>query len=346
MLRRIQKFNFKNATNREYIALNICQNKIRAEQFPAEKAILVDEMKNGFKNTPTHTKTLCWVVWDKPSQIIIAYALIQIPQEDNLDTGEFSINILKKYRMKGLGKRLLSKIIKIAKENNRNLLLGNTTSQSPTSKIFMNKIGAEKGLTCHINELSLDSINQNLLNQWKMERKEERKDFQFEFWKGKYVKKNIEEIIKLHHLINQQPHGSLKIENINYSANYIYQNDNYIFSQGYERWIIFVKEIKSKKYVGYTKTLWHPDKPKIIEQEMTGVFPEFRNKGLAKWIKVEMLEKIITERPQARFIRTEIAHANRIMIKINRELGFKSFSESYTWQVKTEKVASYLEGSK
>jgi GNAT superfamily N-acetyltransferase len=79
---------------------------------------------------------------------------------------------------------------------------------------------------------------------------------------------------------------------------------------------------------------------------MTGVFPEYRNKGLGRWLKAEMLDKILIERSQAKFVRTDNADSNAPMMKINNELGFKPYIADCIWQVETNETAKYLRQEK
>ncbi len=75
------------------------------------------------------------------------------------------------------------------------------------------------------------------------------------------------------------------------------------------------------------------------------MWPDYRKRGLSRWLKAAMLTKILRELPEARVIRTGNANSNVPMLKINNELGFKPFISRPAWQVETETVEKYLAGS-
>jgi len=73
------------------------------------------------------------------------------------------------------------------------------------------------------------------------------------------------------------------------------------------------------------------------------VLPEFQNRGLGRWMKTAMLQKVLRERPQVTKIRTGNADSNAPMLKINHELGFKPYISTYAWQVELAQVQAYLD---
>jgi GNAT superfamily N-acetyltransferase len=96
------------------------------------------------------------------------------------------------------------------------------------------------------------------------------------------------------------------------------------------------------KFAGYTETVWNPNRPEVLRQDMTGVFPQYRNKGLGRWLKAAMLDKVLKERPQVKYVRTGNADSNAAMLKINTALGFKPYMADTLWQVELQKVLDYL----
>jgi GNAT superfamily N-acetyltransferase len=94
--------------------------------------------------------------------------------------------------------------------------------------------------------------------------------------------------------------------------------------------------VSSGKFVGYTALIGNPSSPTILYQGATAVRPEFRGHRLGRWMKAAMLEKVLLDRPEARFVRTGNASINAPMLAINIDLGFKPYMISATWQLDVE----------
>ena len=59
-------------------------------------------------------------------------------------------------------------------------------------------------------------------------------------------------------------------------------------------------------------------------------------------MKAAMLDKVLKERPQVKYVRTGNADTNAAMLKINNELGFKPYMANALWQVEIDRVTAYL----
>ncbi len=65
----------------------------------------------------------------------------------------------------------------------------------------------------------------------------------------------------------------------------------------------------------------------------TGVDPNHRDRGLGRWLKAEMLLRLIDERPAVRRVTTQNAGSNAPMLNINHALGFRCIEERPTYQI-------------
>jgi mycothiol synthase len=87
---------------------------------------------------------------------------------------------------------------------------------------------------------------------------------------------------------------------------------------------------------------WNPNNPANLDQGDTAVFPKYRERGIGRWIKAAMLEKVLRDRPQVTHIITGNANANAPMLKINHELGFKLYKSWMIWQLEVQQAEAYL----
>lgn len=206
----------------------------------------------------------------------------------------------------------------------------------------MERVGASRGLETHTNQLVVADLDRELINSW-LERGQQRAaEFELGFWEGAYPEAQIAEIAQLHTVMNSAPKDNLDIEDFKFTPEQTRQMEQSMFARGTQRWTCYACERATGAFAGFTEVFWHPNRPQILEQGATGVFPRYRNRSLGRWLKAAMLDKVLRERPEVRFVRTGNANSNGPMLKINFELGFKPYLSHCIWQIEMDKVVQYL----
>ena len=341
---KIEPFDCRNAQDHEYARLNECRNRIRAEILPDDPPIPLEEMVQGLKNFPAYIDHSLWTAWDADDRAVVAHGSVWLPLEDNLHMVHFDIEVLPEFRRQGLARQLLSRIVGLARREKRRLLMCNTNDRIAAGEAFAIRMGAKPGLTGKTNQLVIDDVDRDLLQQWQERASDHAAGFEIGLWEGEYPDADIDAIVELWGLLNEIPFGELEIDDFLITAEQLRQDEQSFFSCGYERWTLYVREKPMGEFAGYTEVLWNPNRPEIVDQLMTGVFPKYRKRGLGRWLKAAMLDKIFEERPQAKYVRTENADINAPMLKINTELGFRPYFSDCMWQIGTEQMSKYLEG--
>lgn len=343
----ILPFNGKTASQDEYTALNRHSNRLRGEILPDDPPLPLEQTIQDLQNVPPYVSLKQWAAWNPERTTVVAQGNVAILEmEENKHLAQFEIEVLPEYRLQGLGRKFLRLIVDVAQQENRRLLLTGTVDRVPGGDAFMKRIGAQKGLESHTNQLRLADLDHNIIRNWITRGQQNLAEFELGIWDGAYPEDKIQEISELYELANQQPMGDLDIEDMHMTPERLRQMEESAFARGNQRWTMYVIDRATGKFAGYTETGWNPNRPEILSQYMTGVFPQYRNRGLGRWLKAAMLEKVLRDRPQVKYVRTGNADSNAAMLKINNELGFMPYMASTLWQVELQKVLDYLSGSR
>lgn len=309
-----------------------------AERVPDDPAPKWEDSLAQFRSIPPFVDVWVWFV-EQDDKCIGSANIGVMRADENQHLGQFHIDLLPEARRQGIGKKLLSEIVAVAENENRTLLMTDTASTVPSGEAFLERVGASIGLESHVNQLKLSEIPEGLLDTWTRDLAD---GFTPGLWEGPYPEESIEEILQLFDIFNTIPRGELQVEDFKLTEEQLRHQEESRAKRGVERWSLHLRDNETGKIAGFTELLWNPHKPTFAQQGITAVWPQYRGKRLGRWLKAELLKKLIAERPNVTIVRTENADSNEAMLKINTELGFKPYLAEHVWQVPTETVKAYL----
>jgi len=339
----LRLFDFATASDAEYAALNRHFNRARAETLPDDPPTPLEETMARMRNVPPFVSLHPWAGWSAGGEEIVASLVASfLKTEENQHLLQFEINVDAEYRRRGVGRALLRLAADVARREERRLMMTGTDGAVPAGAAFLERIGAERGLEEHTNQLVLADLDAALLAQWQAEGLVRAAGFALGFWDGPYPEDQLAAIAALNEVMNTAPREKLDMEDMHFTPEHLRQMEQVMTAAGTQRWTLYVAEAQTGRFVGFTEVWWNPNRPLVVSQGGTGVFPEFRGRGLGRWMKAAMLDRVRKERPQAQFVRTGNADSNAAMLGINHALGFRPFRSHCVWQLETEKAAAYL----
>jgi GNAT superfamily N-acetyltransferase len=340
----ISSFLLRVGSDADYKALSQLYSRLHTERDPDDPPTPLEKLIQQWRSLPDFVEAFVWVVRQDASPELIASARADLVRmEENKHLMQIRIGVLPESRRQGIARRLLTCVVETAERENRRMLIMDTTARIPAGEAFMQRLGAQKGLEAHTNQLKMSDLNRDLVCAWIERASERASGFELGFWDGAYPEEQIEAIAALHEVMNTQPYGSLEVEDFHFTPEHLRQMEQALFASGGERWTLYVREKATGAFAGFTDIFWNPNRPELLQQGGTGVFPAYRNRGLGRWLKAAMLEKVMQDRPQVRLIRTGNADSNAAMLGINRELGFQPYESQAIWQIETEQARRYLE---
>jgi RimJ/RimL family protein N-acetyltransferase len=309
------------------------------ERSPDDPRTPYEQMVAGLRNVPPFVRAWNWIVRLPDGEIVASGDIGILNTPENQHLGQFGISVLPALRRRGIGTRLLREVVAVAEANERRLLITGSTDRVPAGAAFLERIGGKVALESHTNQLLIADLDRDLLRRWQ---ENPAPGFDLGLWEGPYPEENLDEIVALNELMNQVPRGDLDVEDFHWSAEHLRQMEASRAARGVERWTVYVRDAATGKIAGFTELTWNPHKPTHMHQGITAVWPEYRGRGLGRYIKAAMLEKVIKERPQVAVVRTDNADVNAPMLKINTELGFQPYCAEGVWQIETARARAYL----
>lgn len=337
--------NLQSASEREYQCAAEFKNLLNKEYYPEDPPIPLEEQVQGWKNIPAFVDLQTYAGWDTSGRQILAFGEIDVENtESNEHLAFFNIEVMPEYRRLGFGRKMLKLLLPFAKDRHRSMLMVWASERIPAAGSFLERMGARKGLESHINQLKMSEFDRVLMDRWLEKGRHLESEFEMGLWNGPVPEEHLVKMSGLiQELANDQPRDSLAMENIKFTPKMMREVESYFFGKGSKRWILYVIDKSMGSFVGLTEIFWSPNRPGILNQGFTAVYPEYRSRGLGRWLKARMIKKILEERPEVEVIRTGNANSNAPMLKINQEMGFKPYFASALWQVETLQVEDYLQ---
>lgn len=340
----IRELDHKNATEAEYDAFATLSNQVRVEELPDEPPILVENAKQGLQDYPDSMFIKSWVGWIDDTPRFASNGVVWFDNDnenENAHAIQFLIRTIPEYRRQGLARQMLRMVVDSAREKGRTLMITRTNGRVPAGEEFMKRIGAERGLEKRGSLLTLTEVDTSLIERWQYALNDG--EFAFGFWDGPYPDEHIEAVVELTNMTNNTaPRDNLSLNDFYKTPAQLREEEHDMLRAGTQRWAAYIVDRQTGAFAGFTQVFWNPNKPEIVTQDGTGVFPRFRGKGLGRWLKAAMVDRVLRERPEAKSISTGNAYSNAAMLRINDELGFKPNNSTCTWQLETEKAAAYL----
>lgn len=340
----IRSIDLHTATDAEYIDVSALRDALRREALPEDPPWPAEEDKRRLQFRNPAKDDTAWIAVDTHAGRVVGLGTADILLTgDNPHVLWFDISVLPEFRRQGIGTRLLSCIADHARTRGRGLLTVECHDQAPGGPAFLARIGAVQGLQEAINQVALADVDTALVNKWLELGAGLAADFEIGLWDRPYPDDRLQDVaVLLQEVANDAPRGSLQMEDMNYTPESVRGFDQQQLAGGDQRWTMYAVHRGTERLAGLTEVYWNPNRPALLWQGFTGVARAHRGRGLGRWLKARMLQKLMNERPQVQLIRAGNADSNAPMLKINRALGFKHRVAWITWQAELKSIDQYL----
>jgi mycothiol synthase len=235
------------------------------------------------------------------------------------------------HRRKGIGTALLREFTRACEGQHPDLLfMGMGNDRLPAGEALMRRIGAQPGLPMKTNQLDIGSVDRTQVAEWA---KLDPAGYRLERIDKVVPERLMQAYLDSSNGMNDAPKGDLKMADWKLTEEQVRDRENWFKQVGVEWWLILAIHEATGQGAGFTEVTYDPKQPWVIWQQGTAVIDPHRGHKLGLWMKAAMLDRIMRERPETKWIRTGNANTNAQMLGINTQLGFKVAWQSMLWQL-------------
>jgi GNAT superfamily N-acetyltransferase len=291
---------------------------------------------------------------------IVGHASCQVPLKDNVHTAWLHVEVLERYRRRGIGAALLGTVEGVARAQGRRVLQARTehpigfrgsVAGSATGAVPVDPSAVPTGTPedgpgaafCLKNGYTLEqatrfsTLGMDHNGEWaRLELAAHSKadaDYRVLAWTDRCPAEYVDHMAGLMgRMSTDTPAGGLDIEAEDWDAARVRQLEDTALAEGQTALVAAAQDRRTGALVAYTVIYLDPAKPGIAEQDDTLVAKPHRGHGLGMLVKLANLRRLQTEYPAVGLVLTSNAEENEHMLSINVQLGFKPAGYDGEWQ--------------
>lgn len=316
-------------------------NIIQAERMPSDHPFDVEATIASLQRLDPVRDRHYLLLWEGGQ--VVARATATLPQEHHLDQAEIELTVLAAHRQRGLARRLLVEVARLAEQSGRRLLLTNASSRLPSGEAVLRHLGAHLVMEQQFMELDLHGLDTQLLAGWVREAVEAAPQYLVWSHLGPYPQDRLPAIAQVYDVMQSAPQGIKNATVVSMTPQALQRQDDHLLADGRQRLTTFAEHRQSGMVVAFTELFWDVTRPTIMIQHGTAVQPEHRRHALGRWIKAANLLAAQQSNPEARFVRAGNTDDNTGMLRINHTLGFRTYLTHTDWQLEVTDLRTYLD---
>ena len=333
----IRRVGFRDGTLDELTALHAVESPIEAERGSRRMPASLDAYVAFARNLPASFHDHAWLATSPDGAPVgVGYCWWNAAGDDRVMECDVLVRVDR--RREGLGTALLRQVVEVCVHEGRPQLTWSTSGLVPAADAFSRRVGGRQARVNRESELELADVEWATVDQWASAVEP---PYALELVDGPFPEHLRNDAVAFHHLMQTAPRDDLDVGDVLVDAEFVADLDRALEESGRRRWTLLVRA-GDGTCVGGTEVTFEADQPGVAYQQNTGVDPLHRGRGLAKWAKAVMLQRLRDERPDVRVVRTGNAFSNAPMLAINDALGFVVVSTRTDWQADVAEVGAAL----
>jgi len=271
-----------------------------------------------------------WVISDAEGEMVGMSAAF-IDKHQNLENAECLVYVTPDFRGQGYGRALAKALFDWLEDNGRvrpSFRLPEGSEFAP----IMEKAGAKDALRMRRSRLLISDLDRSLMEGWVARASERAGDYRLKFVDTPVPDDEVQRIADIQEIMNTAPMEEFVRDDEKISVEMWRDIEKMLGARDDVLTHCIAVHEPTGDYVGFTSLCYQNLYPPQAWVWNTGVDPTHRDKGLGRWIKAEMMLKVLDSLPGVERLDTFNAGSNEPMLNINVAMGFKPMLVVVNWQ--------------
>ena len=308
------------------------QQVLAAERVPEDPPMSIEALISRMSTTTPSEWRAMFVARDAAGALVgMGFVGRHLNEPENAHIRWCEIGVHPEHRRGGLGRALFGALVGACEGQSEDMtFMGQTSDRVPSGDAFCAALGAEAGLGMKTNQLDLATVDRGTVQAWAARTAP---GYRLELVTERMPDELMDAALEAANGMNDAPMGTMRFAEERMTADQVREREAWARTAGMVRRTIVAVHEATGAGAGFTNLSYDPRIPHVVQQGGTAVIGGHRGHGIGLWMKSVMLERVLTEWPAARYIRTGNAHTNAQMLAINTQLGFHHAWSTILWQL-------------
>lgn len=283
------------------------QQAINAERVPEDPLMPLEPIVQQMRaRSPGHWQAV--FAAREASGSFVGYGVVDrgLNEPENAHVRWTEIGVARDHRRRGVGTALLRALVLACEGQGDDVVfIGSTSDRLPTGEAFARAVGARPGLVMKSNQLAIAELDRAQIAEWA---RLDPAGYRLERADDAIPDRLVTPYLEALNAMNDMPKGELRFADQRFTERQLRDRESFRRQAGMEWWAVLAIHDATGAGAGFTEVQYHPRVGHLVHQGGTGVTPAHRGHGIGLWLKSVMLERILRERPAARYVQIGRAH--------------------------------------
>lgn len=233
------------------------------------------------------------------------------------------------HRGRGIARAVGARLVEVGRRAGRTGVTAEVADRDAGLARVLERHGFRRDLPIELNAVSMTEIDGDLLRRWAA-RGEATPGYSLVAYDAPAPEGLIEALVAVRHVMNTAPLREGEPEE-HYTVGELRAFEAAVAAAEQDWWAVAARHDATGELVGLSELYLPRLEPHLALQGDTGVHPDHRGRGLGAWMKAVNHLRLAIERPEVRVVHTWNAATNAPMLRINRDLGYRTVLTLRSW---------------